>query len=613
MNTFGLFKKSIIEKTPTFFLVKNTLYENKKYLSLEIVASFLRASSELITIAIIYLAIKVITSDEPVEDFFSQISLLDFFPFVVKIINFFDNKSLFLIFMISTIFVQIFQSFMDFLSLTSVGYLKAKIQTNITNKIHNQLLKFDFPCLSSYKVGNLVDYIQQSYEAIGIEVDCYAQMFVSILLGLVYFLALSRISFSLLFIVGFLSLILLAVQYYLLPKIKAGSRQLNKMKAKVMEQVVEDLQGLRLLHVNSLFEFASENLRKLNKEFEVLYQKQGVRLAVTRPISTFLPIIITALVASLSVFVFEVEYKDFLPTLLTFLFALQRLNGQINQIAFLTNTLADNSGRLRRLDQILDNTDKSFRRLGGKTFTKLKRNIEITNLTLFYRDNDRAALKNIDISISKGSKVALVGSSGAGKSSLVDVIVGLYEPTEGKILVDGINLNHIDLDSWRNSLGVVSQDTILLNRSINENLSLGIKDVSKKQIEKVCKVSQAHEFILKLPQGYKTIIGERGYKLSGGQRQRLSLARALLKNPEILILDEATSSLDSINESLVQEAIQKSSKNLTLITIAHRLSTIINSDIIFVLKNGSIIEKGTHIDLLKQKGKYYELWIKQND
>ena len=371
MNTFALFKKSIIKKTPTFFLIKNTLSENKKLLSIEILASFLRASSELITVSIIYVAIKLVINDEPLEDFFSQISLLDFFPFVVKIINFFDNKSLFLILMMLAIFVQIFQSIMDFLNLTSVGYLKAKIQTNITNKIHNQLLKFDFPCLSSYKVGNLVDYIQQSLEAIGIEVDCYAQMFVAILLGLVYFLALSRISFSLLFIVGILSLILIAVQSYLLPKIKEGSRQLNKMKAKVMEQVVEDLQGLRLLHVNSLFEFASENLRKLNQEFEVIYKKQGVRLAFVRPISTFLPIIITALVGSLSVFVFEVEYKDFLPTLLTFLFALQRLNGQINLIALNTNTLADNSGRLRRLDQILDNADKSFRRLGGKLLLHL--------------------------------------------------------------------------------------------------------------------------------------------------------------------------------------------------------------------------------------------------
>lgn len=613
MNTFALFKKSILKKTPTFFLIKNTLYENKKYLVINIFTSFLRASSELITLSIIFLAVKVIVSNEPVDNFFSRISLLDFFPFLLKIINFFDNKSLFLILIISAIFVQIFQSIMDFLNLTSLGYLKAKIQTNITTTIHNQLLKFDFPCLSSYKVGNLVDYIQQSFEAISTEVDSYAQIFVSILLGLVYFLALSRISFSLLFIVGFLSLILLTMQYYLLPKIKEGSRKLNKMKAKIMEQVVEDLQGLRLLHVNSLFDFASVNLQNLNKEFEILYKEQGVRRAFIRPISTFLPIIITALVASLSVFVFEVEYKDFLPTLLTFLFALQRLNGQITQIANLTNVLADNSGRLKRLDQILDNTDKSFRRLGGKKFTTLKRNIEITNLSLKYKENNRAALKNIDISISKGSKVALVGSSGAGKSSLVDLMVGLYEPTKGKILVDGLNLNRIDLDSWRNALGVVSQDTILLNRSINENLALGIGDVSKSQIEEVCKVSQAHEFILKLPQGYKTIIGERGYKLSGGQRQRLSLARALLKNPEILILDEATSSLDSINESLVQEAIQKSSQNLTLITIAHRLSTIINSDVIFVFKNGSIIEKGTHIDLLNQKGKYYELWIKQND
>ena len=200
-----------------------------------------------------------------------------------------------------------------------------------------------------------------------------------------------------------------------------------------------------------------------------------------------------------------------------------------------------------------------------------------------------------------------------GKSSIADLLVGLYNPSNGRIFIDNIDLNTIDLNSWQQSLGVVSQDTFLFNASIADNLKYGLTDVSQDLILKAALDAQAHSFIQALPDGYNTIIGERGYRSSGGQRQRLSLARALLRRPDVLILDEATSALDTESEKLVQRAIKNIGSNCTLLVIAHRLSTIVDSNMILVLDQGQIIERGTHSQLIQQNGLYFRLWKQQSE
>jgi ATP-binding cassette subfamily B protein/subfamily B ATP-binding cassette protein MsbA len=207
--------------------------------------------------------------------------------------------------------------------------------------------------------------------------------------------------------------------------------------------------------------------------------------------------------------------------------------------------------------------------------------------------------------------VALVGSSGAGKSSIADLLVGLYDATEGQILIDGTPLPDFDLISWQQHLGVVSQDTFLFNATIAENISHGSPNASRAQIVEAAEKAQAAGFISDLPDGFDTLIGERGYRLSGGQRQRLSLARAILRDPELLILDEATSALDTQSERLVQQAIDQFERQHTVLVIAHRLSTIVKADLICVLDKGQIVEKGSHQDLLDRKGIYAGLWKQQ--
>jgi ATP-binding cassette subfamily B protein/subfamily B ATP-binding cassette protein MsbA len=333
---------------------------------------------------------------------------------------------------------------------------------------------------------------------------------------------------------------------------------------------------------------------------------------VVGPFSNFLPILAIAVIATLSLLLFGERSTGVLPSLVTFVVALQRLNVRLSGLAIITNGIAENSGRLERLNAILSPDGKQFRRQGGIPFTMLESEIRFDNVGLNYAPELQPALKSISFTLQKGQTLALVGPSGAGKSSIADLLSGLYEATEGRILVDGMDLNSLDLASWQKRLGVVSQDTILLNSTIADNISFGTPKATQDQIKAACQAAQAAAFIESLPQGYNTMLGERGYRLSGGQRQRLSLARAILRDPELLILDEATSALDSQSEQLVQEAIERFERTHTVLVIAHRLSTIVRADEILVLNGGHIVERGSHSVLLSHGGLYSTLCQQQS-
>lgn len=241
---------------------------------------------------------------------------------------------------------------------------------------------------------------------------------------------------------------------------------------------------------------------------------------------------------------------------------------------------------------------------------ELKEKIEFKNITFGYED--QVILKDFSLTIPKGKMVALVGQSGSGKSTIANLITRFYDVQEGEILIDGVNIKNIKLSSYRKLFGLVTQDNILFNDSIANNISLGQPEASLLQIENAAKVANAHHFVSELPHAYNTSIGEAGGKLSGGQKQRISIARAVLKNPPIMILDEATSALDTESEKLVQEALENMMENRTSLVIAHRLSTIKKADHIVVMEKGKIIEQGNHQTLYEQAGVYKKLVDLQN-
>jgi len=242
-----------------------------------------------------------------------------------------------------------------------------------------------------------------------------------------------------------------------------------------------------------------------------------------------------------------------------------------------------------------------------------EKEIEFHNVGFAYQRGDSGyALQNINLKIPKGKTIAIVGQSGSGKSTLVDMLPRFYDPTEGFITIDGTALNELSISQLRNLMGIVTQDTVLFNDTVKNNIAFGMKNVTDEEVMQAAKVAHAHEFISRMESGYETNIGDRGGKMSGGERQRMSLARAILKNPPILILDEATSALDTESERLVQDALTKLMTNRTSIVIAHRLSTIKNADEIIVLQKSKIVERGNHSDLLAQNGVYKRLYDLQS-
>jgi subfamily B ATP-binding cassette protein MsbA len=293
--------------------------------------------------------------------------------------------------------------------------------------------------------------------------------------------------------------------------------------------------------------------------------------------------------------------KVFLTFIIVFSQLLRPIQGIATNMAFLTKARASQD----RINEILNTDERIYEVENPTALTELKTGIRYENVSFKYKDE--YVLKNINLTIGKGKTIALVGESGSGKSTLGDLLPRFYDVNEGSIFFDNIPITDCSILDLRNHIGVVSQESILFNTSVRDNIAFGMPNATLQEIENAARIANAHDFIMNLETGYDTNIGERGNKLSGGQKQRISIARAVLKNPTILILDEATSALDTESEKLVQDALDKLMKDRTSIIIAHRLSTIRNADEIVLLSKGEIKERGTHDELIQLKGMYYNL------
>ena len=600
------------DRSPAAVLIRQSARRQWRLLSVTIGTGLLGSLSEGATLGVIFLAVRLMTSNSSAA--LVKLPALEGLPWLQQLlagVSDLPAQTLFLLLLLLAVGLQLLMSLCNYINAVSSDYFGARLYREITDLINRRILSFTYACASRYRVGDLLDYAGSGGGTVQTQINQANSLVVTLLQLLIYLMILISISPWLLLVGVILALSLWLVQRKLLPRIRENARQGQDISVELGSRITENIQGLRLLHSTGGLNAAAAGFERLLGQSELTRRRQGRLSAVVPPFSAFLPILAIAIIAGVSVVVFANRTSGVLPSLVTFVLALQRLNVRLGVLAGLATGYAASSAAVNRLNGILDRTDKQFVRTGGFPFEGLQQGLLLQVVSLRYAPNLPLALDGINLEIAVNSTVALVGASGAGKSSIADLLVGLYDPTYGRILVDGVDLHQLELASWQQRLGVVSQDTFLFNASIAQNIAYGLADASLSEIRAAAEMAQAHGFIEALPQGYDTLVGERGYLLSGGQRQRLSLARSLLRKPELLILDEATSALDTHSERLVQEAIERFEQGHTVLVIAHRLSTIVNADLICVMDKGRIVERGRHDQLLQQGGRYASLWQQQ--
>lgn len=523
-----------------------------------------------------------------------------------------DKQRAFITFLIGAIFFQIFRSGLTYVGQVFSTFLGTKIQIEAQQQVYQQILKMSFPCVSKYKAGDLVEYAKTPAILVQVIMDAFNRILISaltIVASLCIMIALSLpLTIFAVVVFGIFGL----SQKFIISRISAFSRSFSDDMVAFSKHTVQSLHALKIIHI-------------FNRQKRVLKKIEGMLLQIARttkklnlwnhavaPLNEILGILLVGIFLVAGQWLLSAQPEMALPLLLTFITVIHRLNARVQIFIGGIAAVAGNWGQILRLEDILSDEGKEFSSEGGIPYHGFQHAISFCHVDMKYETAEQSSLNQINFEIPKGAAIALVGYSGAGKSTLIDLLIRLYKPTRGAIEVDGMDLSQFDLSQWRNSLGVVSQDSFMFNETIEENIRFGKPDALSSSIVEAAQIAGAHEFIERLPQGYKTLIGERGHRLSGGERQRIALARAIVRDPEILILDEATSNLDSHSEKCIQLALERFRGIKTMVIIAHRLSTIAGADQIVVIENGMVLETGNHAELLAQNGRYAFFWNIQN-
>lgn len=491
-------------------------------------------------------------------------------------------------------------------SLTS-SYLARSLVGEIRSQGVKLLMEVDLSFHSQSKIGDLTNHLGNEMASTAIAIQVGIQLLTSAATILVFTGLLVSISWQLTLASSALLGIVFLANNFFVKRGKRFGKNLADQARHYSNGLIETLSGIRLVKGTGTEQAEYLKLKRLIDAREEADFQAHANISLISPVNEVAGVLTVLGIVILGRLFFASQLGALSSILLTYLLILFRLLPCITQLNHARGVFANATPSIALASHFLERENKPFMPLGNKPFRSLQNEIRFEHLYFRYPHHTDFVLQDVNLTLPRGTTLALVGASGAGKSTLVDLLPRFYDPTDGRITLDGVDLREFDLLSLRRAMGIVSQDTFLFNTSVGANIAYGCPNASQDQIIDAAKRANAYEFIVKLPQGFETIVGDRGVMLSGGQRQRLAIARALLRDPDILILDEATSALDTASERLVQQAIEELSRDRTVLVIAHRLSTVQQADQIAVLDQGQLVEVGTHTELLKQKGYYAKL------
>ena len=491
------------------------------------------------------------------------------------------------------------------------AWLRTNLMRNLRCRMFDQFLRVGYQFLAERRAGDLWNDLTSETNRAGQVASALIQQAGIGFVIAVYVVLLLAISWPLTLLavamVGALSLALRTI----VRRSGVAGEEISRAYAQHSSVGIEGLAAMRVIRLFGREDFERARFERTVEQANRADMRSIQVTTLMSPLSELFAMGMFALIFLLAAKVFIRHADALLPLLLMFLFILYRLMPRVTQFNSNRATIANNLPAVDAVVRMLSPEGKPFVKSGSRPFDGLRAGIRFERVTFSYKSGEGPVLSGVSIDIPAGKTIALVGASGAGKSTLVDLVPRFYDPDKGRITADGIDVRELDLVSWRSAIGVVSQDTFLFNASVRDNIAYGRLEATDEEIEEASRRANAYEFISEMPQGFGTLIGDRGVRLSGGQRQRIAIARAILRNPQILILDEATSALDTASERLVQEALEKLSENRTVIVVAHRLSTIVSADRVVVLEGGRVVEAGTHRELLEEKGAYWRYYSMQ--